>query len=408
MSDSWCVIIGLLLVEDDRRRRIERRRRANWVHSRYRKRFHKELDIFDRRLRQRKIPRCCLHNPSGSAWRRLYQSDNDQGMITLTGLDHCAFKTLCGLFAPEFEAYTPFVPSGESCFYRMKQANKGRPRQIRPEDGLGLVLAWTRTRGSLMAMQLIFGMTFSNLDDYLLFGKRVLVRVLRNHPLAWVRIPSSEKIAEYKEMVRGRHENLRDVWCTMDGLKLTLEQCGDAMTQEQFYNGWTHDHYVTSVLCFCPDGTIPIAFVNIPGAVHDSQVADYGNIYDKLEFVFERDGAKCTVDSAFGQVSRDFLIKSSQELIHIENHADRNIARDATSMRQSAEWGMRAFQSSMPRIKDRTRFETRGERKVTLTMMILLYNLRARTVGINQLRSFYAGPLNSDANVQFVLPLLNN
>jgi hypothetical protein len=42
---------------------------------------------------------------------------------------------------------------------------------IRPEDGLGLVLAWTRTMGSLMVLQLIFWMTYTNLDDYLLFAK---------------------------------------------------------------------------------------------------------------------------------------------------------------------------------------------------------------------------------------------
>jgi hypothetical protein len=83
----------------------------------------------------------------------------------------------------------------------MKQEKRGRPQKICPKDGLGLVLAWTRTRGSLMVLQLIFGMTYSNLDDYLLFGKRILVRVLYNHPLAWVCVPSSKKIAEYKEMV---------------------------------------------------------------------------------------------------------------------------------------------------------------------------------------------------------------
>jgi hypothetical protein len=76
-------------------------------------------------------------------------------------------------------------------------------------------------------------------------------------------------------------------------------------------------------------------------------------------------------------------------------------------MRQSAEWGMRAFQSSMPRIKDRMKFEERGERKVTLTVMILLYNLRARMIGINQLRSFYMGALYRDANVEFVPPLVH-
>ena len=167
--------------------------------------------------------------------------------------------SLCEIFAPVFDSYSPFIPSGTSCFEHEKIKNKGRPRKIRPEDCLGLVLAWTRTRGSLMALQLIFGMTFSNLDDYLLFAKWIIVKVLRKDQRTQVRIPSSEKIEEYKEMVRNWHPFLTDVWCTMDGLKITLEQSGDALIQERFYNGWTHDHYVSSVLCFCPDGTIPIA-----------------------------------------------------------------------------------------------------------------------------------------------------
>ena len=124
-----------------------------------------------------------------------------------------------------------------------------------------------------MALQLIFGMTYSNLDDYLLFGKRIIVKVLRNDHRARVRIPSSEKIEEYKQMVQSRHQFLPNVWCTMDGLKLLLEQTGDSIIQERYYNGWTHDHYVSSVLCFCPDGTIPICYINIPGCVHDSQIA---------------------------------------------------------------------------------------------------------------------------------------
>jgi hypothetical protein len=85
-----------------------------------------------------------------------------------------------------------------------------------------------------------------------------------------------------------------------------LEQSGDALIQEQFCNGWMHDHYVMSVMCFYPDGTIPIVFSNISGAVHDSQVADCGDIYNKLELVYLQDGAKSTVDSAFTNVSREF------------------------------------------------------------------------------------------------------
>ncbi len=113
--------------------------RAN--HSRYCHDFHRSLDEFQRRLQQRKIPRCFLLEQSQSAWRRLYKSRNDQGMITLTGFDQATFNSLCEIFTPVFESYTPFVPSGVSCFDCMKEQNRGRPRMIRPEDGLGLVLA---------------------------------------------------------------------------------------------------------------------------------------------------------------------------------------------------------------------------------------------------------------------------
>ena len=67
---------------------------------------------------------------------------------------------------------------------------------------------------------------------------------------------------------------LSDVWATMDGIKLTLQQSGTDVIQDAFYNGWMHDHYVTSVVCFCPNGIIPIDFFNVPDCVHDSLVAD--------------------------------------------------------------------------------------------------------------------------------------
>ena len=82
----------------------------------------------------------------------------------------------------------------------------------------------------------------------------------------------------------------------MDGLKLYLQQSGNFVIQERFYNWWIHNHYVTSVFCSCPNGTIPIAFFYVLGSVHDSQVTDLGGIYDKLEKVFETTGGKCCVN----------------------------------------------------------------------------------------------------------------
>jgi hypothetical protein len=78
------------------------------------------------------------------------------------------------------------------------------------------------------------------------------------------------------------------------------------------------------------------------------------------------------------------------------------IARDATSMRQSSEWGMRAFQSSFPHIKDRISIEYRGQRKLTMKLLILLYNLRTRKIGINQILNVYMPSLTEDVNALYI------
>ena len=156
-------------------------------------------------------------------------------------------------------------------------------------------------------------------------------------------------------------------------------------------------------MCFCPDGTIPIAFFNVPGYVHYSLVADYGDIYTKLECEYEKHGGKCTVDSAFGGVQRPYLIKSSQDDLFSdlptqqERNEDVQRKRQATSMRQAAEWGMRMLQGSFPRLKDRFVFENRGERRIALKSFILLFNLRSRLVGINQIRNVYMPLLERSA-----------
>jgi hypothetical protein len=127
---------------------------------------------------------------------------------------------------------------------------------------------------------------------YLRFGRRVIVEALKSDPLAKIAIPSNEEIASYKEAVGAIYPLLYDVWSTMDGLKLYLQQSANTEIQACFYNGWTHGHYVTSVFVFCPDGTIPIAFFNVPGSVHVSQVAHWGKVYDKLGAVYDETGGK--------------------------------------------------------------------------------------------------------------------
>ena len=58
-------------------------------------------------------------------------------------------------------------------------------------------------------------------------------------------------------------------------------------------------------------------------------------------------GGKFTVDSAFTHSNYPFLIKSCKPSLDMSIN-DMDVAKDATSMRQSAEWGMHAFQASLP------------------------------------------------------------
>jgi hypothetical protein len=139
----------------------------------------------------------------------------------------------------------------------------------------------------------------------------LFVETFRDDLLVRVSIPSAEKIESFKEAFAARHPLLTECWVTMDGLKLFLQQSRNAIIQEHYYNDWMHDHYVTSVFCFCPDGTIPIAVFNVPGSVHDSQVAEYGNNYGMLEYIFHSTGAKCCIDLAFGNMNRKYLYKLS-------------------------------------------------------------------------------------------------
>jgi hypothetical protein len=112
-------------------------------HSRYRKKFLKSLSKEERRLCSRKIPRALLLTLDISPWRNLHTSEVDQALITMTGFDGVSFASLLQKFAPLFDDYTPFNTS----HILLKQASKGgRPRKVRPEDCLGLMLVSGRAQ----------------------------------------------------------------------------------------------------------------------------------------------------------------------------------------------------------------------------------------------------------------------
>ena len=349
------------------------------------------------------IRRGALMIPRKSAFMHLYRSMQDDALITLCGLDHRAFHLLLGLFCPMFDVYTPYPQSHTNPGHMRRLSGKpgGRPRMINAVMGLGLVLVWTRTRGSLKVLQLIFGLTANPLSVWLRFGRRILVKVLAGHPDARVELPSPQEVTRFKQLIRNKYPNLVNIWAAMDGLKLLVAT--NEAVQNMFYNGWTHDHYVSNLFVFSPDGLIRACLLNAPGSWHDSTLASVSSIYDKLDEINDRErthgGAQVVVDSAFGRESRPSLLKSHQTNFDQDGNVrmNQNIHHAATSVRQLSEWGMRGLQASFPRLKDRLPYEEVGEWRIILRMIVLLYNFRASTVGFNQIQTVYMPELCQNA-----------
>jgi hypothetical protein len=93
---------------------------------------------------------------------------------------------------------------------------------------------------------------------------------------------------------------------------------------------------------FGADGRIIHAVLNVHGSVHDTTLAVWGGTYKKLRAVYERTGAICCVDSAFASQNVPYLIRSAQVNHNARDANEKARMDEATSLRQAAEWGMRA------------------------------------------------------------------
>ena len=210
---------------------------------------------------------------------------------------------------------------------------------------------------------------------------------------------STGEAAEFKTSFAEKYSMLDDVYCVADGLKLYLEQAGDAINQIIFYNSWNHDHYVRNDFIFAPNGVVKYCSINAPGSMHDYVIAEWGGVYAKLKRGFEAHGGILCRGFSFSKGHYPFLIKSSQDsVIGIDDTAGSTAKlQQVTSLRQAAEWGIRAFQGTFARLKHRFIYEERGERKVAIICIVLLFNLRSRFVGMNQILNTYMPYLSFEA-----------
>ncbi len=157
------------------------------------------------------------------------------------------------------------------------------------------------------------------------------------------------------------------------------------------------------IFCFCPNGTIPIVFFNVPGSVHDSQVVKMGQIYRKLEKAHKRTVGQCYVDSAFANIDWQYLYKSCQDLLGLSapTQAERKIKlRKKEKQHQQGKWLSGYVDNTiiLPQETWSVHLQRAWRQRFVLKMFVLLYNLQARMVGVNQIRNTYMSHLQRNAN----------
>lgn len=354
--------------------------------------FTDEIGLEGRRNRKGHIRRASLQHPRDNAFWTLYNSKHDDSLICLTGFDHETFHHLHLMFKPYFDKYTPYQTKSSQGLIVKRRFNVGRHRHLTSISCLALGLAWTRHVGSDRHLQMHFGLTRSSLSTWVRFARRIIIKVLIRLDDAAVRLPTDNEIYGFMEAIEQKYPLLKDCWGAMDGLKLRIQRPGgDNKTQSLFYNGWTHGHYITNLFLFSPDGKIRSAYFNLPGCLHDSTLANWSCTYDHVDQIYERTGGKIVVDSAFKSSDSKAMYKSYQQNFDRGGRVRQNtqLNREATALRQMAEWGMRGLQGSFPRLHQTLKYEEIGERKLIMQMIILLYNYRASRVGQNQIRSSF-------------------
>lgn len=135
------------------------------------------------------------------------------------------------------------------------------------------------------------------------------------------------------------------------------------------------------------------ARLNAPGSWHDAHVAQ--PIYERLKEI--PDGFYLAADTGFPQGGQTVAgkirvpLKSGNHISADPGQQDAILEynRNLVSYRQTAEWGMRALQGSFGRLRVPLPISSSHARTRLLETCCRLTNIRARMVGISQIRQVY-------------------
>ncbi len=103
---------------------------------------------------------------------------------------------------------------------------------------------------------LIFGVVPSVCSKVINRMLWLVVRKLKNHPLAKVRFPDAVKKAMFAQMIEACEPTVDDIIGFLDGLSLASECSSEVIEQNSMYNGYHSDTMVNNIFAYGPDGKV--------------------------------------------------------------------------------------------------------------------------------------------------------
>lgn len=336
-----------------------------------------------------RLSRASLLLPKASPWRQLLHEGKDADWVAFCAFNRSTFRDIVRAASRAL----PLRPSGRV----------GRPPLLNTVDIVGITLRYLCTRSNFLELETTFGVTASVVTRALHSGLDALSTVLPTMPDAGVYWPSPAMMEEYARVIRDVGEDARKPpdglypFGFLDGCALAIEAPPMRARETLYYNGWHHCACVNNIFVFAPDGCIIYALPNCPGSYHDSRCAlpllftivDNPALFPAPFCLLADSGFRSTTYAsriATPLVNGDVLPADPEELARVKARHKFIVFR-----RQAVEWGMRGLQYGFPRLRNRLPHSAALRGRI-LRIIIHLFNLRARRVGKNEIKSVYLDP----------------
>lgn len=275
-------------------------------------------------------------------------------------------------------------------------SGRGRPRLSRrcltSQEGLALTLRYLAKGSVQQDLCYFIGHPETTVSTYLLFGLTLLYAVVVDIHEARIAWPSVRRARELADMCSRRVPQLHGCFGFLDGKLSKCPRPGGGQNdseQEAFYTGYYHMHATKELFTFLMDGTVAMATVNAPGTWHDARIFREAGVMTHLER-YPADLFVCG-DTAFAGNKPQLRRVLSETELQSKPPAERRRLQAMngvlSGVRVASEWGIgalfRTFAILNKPIACRVR---RGHVKI---LCVHLFNLRTRTMGVNQIRRVF-------------------